>query len=937
MRGSATTTNGSEWATRPARIPTSKYKTSVDEQEIQLEQGLYLRWIKKELDNESACLQLPFTLLLLFSFIGAGLMHLKQHIVYTVEEAIEFDITNNANFAWEGNMGNKVLENVFTGADFWSWVRLGFVPLVIQPTWSTSEFYARDEAQLFGDNNSAAPSEQWQFEAFGPSSKPLPVTGDYLHFNRIIGGIRFEQQVSEFKTSNCKFPVETGSEETWQKWYGKPCSSGGEDLLFTPTSEDGEDFSNPERVEWLLTGLMTLNDMLRKVVDMEDGCSKLFARQRVRSNLTNATGADRRRARRLAKGGGGGGGTTGGGGAAGEDDEEGADFDRECWCEWCAQQQPPSPWLREDTKRVRLTMATFNPEYGLLTHTGVNFWFDRGSLAQKRVEMMSLWFDPYAVTWDQILAMVLFDCIWLMMVGYMFITEAQDIVRVLRVGDGPHFYNSLWDDYVSLWNMVDWISIIISLTIVSLFGVMMTNSMRIGAALKVLLEAEVNSPELTQAVYLPLVSDFYAKLENALAVERMLRFQLVLYPLVVMMRLFKSFSAQARLAVVTDTMISAYQDLLHFFIVYFGVFFCLCIASVFFFGQDLPDFATFWRAVHTSFRMMFGDWNWDSMEQVRRGVAMIWFSITMMLMVVVLLQMLLAIIMDNYMKVKKKVSDPSLAPSMFKQIREMHRRRVQYKQGKRVRLNDIYNTFLAMHEKNEKAMLSSTKLITPTFLIETVPNIELKQATRTLTNAKEEDRKATEEPFQLETLNPSKSSIVRKLDDATRKIRDSLLYVQDRVSFYDTVVSDMSSQSKNTAAIMARAAALSAQHAAGSGVSDEVLEHVGSEVARLNYETATVLGQTLRRVDLRQKHIEQRQEDMVGSIREMHQTLLNLQSDAQSLSNKLQRVHHVQGKVIAPLWAGLAGGEVPRCFTACSVDAQESAMPGLRNSRSDKP
>jgi len=36
-------------------------------------------------------------------------------------------------------------------------------------------------------------------------------------------------------------------------------------------------------------------------------------------------------------------------------------------------------------------------------------------------------------------------------------------------------------------------------------------------------------------------------------------------------------------------------------------------------------------------------------------------------------------------------------------------------------------------------------------------------------------------------------------------------------------------------------------------------------------------------VDQRQVRIEQRQEDMLASIREMHQTMLNLQSQASSL------------------------------------------------------
>jgi len=312
----------------------------------------------------------------------------------------------------------------------------------------------------------------------------------------------------------------------------------------------------------------------------------------------------------------------------------------------------------------------------------------------------------------------------------------------------------------------------------------------------------------------------------------------------------------------------------------------------------------------------------------------------------ILLNMLLAIIMENYMKVKKKMADPILAIPVVKQLKEMWRRRKMYKQGKRVRLNDIYDSFLGLHRGNEKEMLRSTRIVTPTFLLENVANIEMEQASRTLKNAAEEYRKANTKEFELEDLvtraqaddGTEESSQLERIDDATRKVRDGLMYVQDRVTFYDTVVSG-GGQSKDAAGLLASAAAASAQAAADSAISDEVLECVGSEVNRLNYETATILGQTVRRVDLRQRHIEQRQDDMVSSIREMHQTLLNLQSEASSLSNKLQRLNHDADKGAASsAWRrGLGGGAAPACFASCSPDAREALMPGLRTSRTRMP
>jgi len=318
-----------------------------------------------------------------------------------------------------------------------------------------------------------------------------------------------------------------------------------------------------------------------------------------------------------------------------------------------------------------------------------------------------------------------------------------------------------------------------------------------------------------------------------------------------------------------------------------------------------------------------------------------WFSGFMLLMVMILLNMLLAIIMENYMKVKQKISDPSLAPSLAKQMQEMWRRRQQFKAGQRVRLNDIYDAFMQLHGGSENDMLKSNRVLTPTFLLDTVPNLKRTQAERTMKNAAEEYRKANTKEFQIEDLRLKQQDAngkeinapLERLDDITRRVRDTLLYLQDRIAFYDTVVRhDASTPKDDMTMAMAEAAAARAKNTTDTAVSDEVLEFVSAEVGRLNYETASILGQTVRRVDLRQKHIESRQADMEDSVREMHQTLLNLQSEASSLANKLQRVHSTEAQAPSgSAWRrGVAAGVVPPCLANCSPGADEGAIPGMR-------
>merc|ERR1719183_258146 len=112
------------------------------------------------------------------------------------------------------------------------------------------------------------------------------------------------------------------------------------------------------------------------------------------------------------------------------------------------------------------------------------------------------------------------------------------------------------------------------------------------------------------------MTDFMTMVEDVCSHERMYRLSFIMYPMVVMLRLFKSFDAQKRLAVVTQTLVVSFQDMVHFFIVFFSVYFCMAINSVLLFGQDVEEFATIDRAIMTCFRAMFGEWDLGKMQEI---------------------------------------------------------------------------------------------------------------------------------------------------------------------------------------------------------------------------------------------------------------------------------------------------------------------------------
>eukprot|EP00746_Dinoflagellata_sp_MGD_P152328 gnl/MRDRNA2_/MRDRNA2_83580_c0_seq3.p1 gnl/MRDRNA2_/MRDRNA2_83580_c0~~gnl/MRDRNA2_/MRDRNA2_83580_c0_seq3.p1 ORF type:complete len:863 (+),score=149.05 gnl/MRDRNA2_/MRDRNA2_83580_c0_seq3:151-2739(+) len=765
-----------------------------------IQQGIYLTWVKGELDNENACLELPFTIILLLSFSCLAVMHLRQDRVYSIEEAIEFDIVENANFAWAHAFGHKGIFDVNSLVDFWSWLRNGFVPLVVQQAWAYSESYPNDIPK----------PDRWDFyKDKGPGYQPLPVPGDYLHYNRIVGGLRFRQEIADSGFELCRVPGVVPA-DLWKDWYGKPCTTPKYQL--TPDSDTAEawDSDRSGRLLWLLTDSDTFDTMIETTKDMEDGCMKHAAKNRT------------------------------------------------CHCEWCANAK--QPWLDELTQRIEISMLTYNPEYGLISMVQVNFFLDRGGFLHKFVNIQSAWVDIFQSPLEEVAVMLTCDFVWLGCLLYVFVSETREIIGVVR-STKSKWYVAIKEDYLGFWNCIDWLSIFVAFIVVVLYIRLTNTTQYMNAELQGLMS--IRADIVGRAAYVSAVEQMYEKVEVMCADERMFRLSLCLYPMVVMARLFKSFAAQPRLAVVTATLVEAAQDMLHFFIVFTSVYVCMVVNGVLLFGQDVEDFATFDRAFHTCFRAMFGDWDWDALSDVGRFYAGLWFWLFLLIMVIILLNILLAVLMDAYACVKQNAGNAQTLP---KQISEMIRRRRQFKQKQRVRLNDIWDAFFA-ECGDEKELLASENIIRPDDLKRKVKDIPASQAKRTMKNALDAFEKEQQQPYSLEeALNH-----IKQIEKRTQTIRDATKNTREKIDFYDELPIETPRADASIA------------------TDDIVVGSIKNAVGTLSTELATVLNGEMKFLEERQAVLEERQGEMLYQIKEMRHTLKLVHVQSNDLAKVLRK------------------------------------------------
>mmetsp|Transcript_36482 Transcript_36482/g.101267 ORF Transcript_36482/g.101267 Transcript_36482/m.101267 type:complete len:854 (-) Transcript_36482:274-2835(-) len=691
-----------------------------------LELGVYLSWVKNEVDNEIACLELPFTIILLISFSCLAYLHLQQDKVFGVEGALRFDVEENANFAWSHNFGHKTINDVNSIPDYWSWFRIGFLPLVVQHSWSYSESLSEGYMAVNASHpyDAGKLPERWMLGAYGRDSQPLPVRDDYLRYHRLVGGLRLRQERSRAGYELCRFPGNV-PEELWRRWLRKPCLPAQPAYELTPEPSDAEAFHNPQRVEWLLPGHDLLQDLQRAAVDMEDGCAQLPAKGRA------------------------------------------------CLCSACSEDGgAPRPWLDERVQRVEIGYILYNSEYGLFSLVTVNFFFSRSGMIRKLVHVQSSWANDFDRPFFELALMVTCDLVWILSLSWVLVSEVSEVKKNVR-SSKQRWYRSLWD-YVGLWNTVDWISIVCALVLVAMYVRLQFATAAVNAEFVRI--AGPGVPGAERSAHIATSEKFFGLVEDMCSEERIYRLVFIVYPMAVMARLFKSFDAQPRLAVVTRTLVYASSDMTHFFIVFFSVYFCMVVNSVLLFGQKVEDFATPVRALISCFQVMFGSWDYGQLRKVGLSISAVWMWIFVLVISVLLLNMLLAILMDAYTEVKSNATD---ARTLFKQTSEALRRRREFQRGKRVRLTDIWAAFFE-EIGDEKEMLESKERMTPEKLMERVKGLRVQQAERTLRQAKNKLEDSLAVPYTNDSIKCS----VDILESRTRLIREEVKKVRKTMEAY---------------------------------------------------------------------------------------------------------------------------------------------------------
>jgi len=301
-------------------------------------------------------------------------------------------------------------------------------------------------------------------------------------------------------------------------------------------------------------------------------------------------------------------------------------------------------WLDADTQTVKLSMYFLNSELGRprLEQLTINFYFSAsGELIYERALrpiFLKFWPPGFAglttMMFDgSFVFLLLLNTGWRLFRVWISFVKSHMADHVSQPATLFELLNILigWYCFMNLWSLRNESALVVdTLSEVRFFGLQYPPT-----------------PEMLQA------SDaFYDQAESSAKRFESVAFYWPWYTFLLQFRFFINFGAQPRLALVTNTIRAVVVDLVHFLIVLLPTFLTYAFAGNLLFGRRMREFSTLFQSLMTCFRIMIeSEYPWDDLAAKDYITAGIWSWTFISLVSILMINMVLAIILDVYNEV----------------------------------------------------------------------------------------------------------------------------------------------------------------------------------------------------------------------------------------------------------------------------------------------
>lgn len=323
-------------------------------------------------------------------------------------------------------------------------------------------------------------------------------------------------------------------------------------------------------------------------------------------------------------------------------------------------------WESGDIKSMWMSFSSYNEYTRMFATTNVYVPLPKLGNVYSRIDCSAVSVEAYPSV-DLYVADSLFLCL-AMWIG---IQETKDAFAALRHGCDE------FRDYLAFWNCVDWANIF--LAILAGAAWLETISCMIDESFNEIISADYKITADVMKIDAPrmdIITDRIVALRMRYTIVQII---MALNTIFVVAKFFKSFQSNARLKVVSTTFKQATIDLCHFAIMFSSIYLPFVLIGHILFGSDITEFASMTAAINTGIMCLMGDFAWYAEDGypthfsavlpsgMPKMVLMLWYVAFMFLVFLVLLNMLLAVILEHYANVSSNVQYEVDAPAVWNQ------------------------------------------------------------------------------------------------------------------------------------------------------------------------------------------------------------------------------------------------------------------------------
>jgi len=399
----------------------------------------------------------------------------------------------------------------------------------------------------------------------------------------------------------------------------------------------------------------------------------------------------------------------------------------------------------EQMMSICLHFATYGERSGLFAVTDAYIKINDNGYVLPATSSTSVIVQPYPISMVSKIVLFVFDGIYAMFSLVPMYYETKDMIHMMRLSGFHDGLRAYW----GVWNIVDWVNIS-SFFISCVIWLFCCLSMWEDTIQSVLRE-DGDKSVLAHGI-MDLSVEKLEKLDKEFAgiisLFNSLRIIMGLTACSILLKFFKAFQANPRLQLVTNTMVKAATDIVHFSIVLFAVFIGFALTGHILFGNDLVQFRNFASAMDTCFIVLMGEFAWyaeasesnlESMGSgMPRGMLTFWFWLYMVFVLMILLNMLLAIILDHYTELVTQIKLDLEVPALWEQS-------YHYLQNMRHTKDHIPLAHLKVLLEDDDTPCHTQNAVTEHTLLQAFPEMSRHQADHLMKWLRNESRKARHE------------------------------------------------------------------------------------------------------------------------------------------------------------------------------------------------